>query len=111
ARVAGQRRRLVELAKLLAASGEPSVVVDADLRRPMVHQRLGVAREPGLTDVITQQLELTSLIHPTREKSLSVLPSGPIPPNAPALLARPEIAASLDRLRRHFRWGLGGDCP
>jgi capsular exopolysaccharide synthesis family protein len=106
----GKTTTLLNLAKLQAGSGEPTLVVDGDLRRPTVHQRLNVPREPGLANLVVQ-LDLTTLLHSTRDKNLSVLPSGPTPANSPALLARAEIATLFDRLRRHFRWVLVDSSP
>jgi capsular exopolysaccharide synthesis family protein len=107
----GKTTTILNVAKLLAASGEATVIVDGDLRRPTIHQRVGVAREPGLSDLIMRQLDITTLLQSTRHKSLSVLPAGPTPPNSPALLARAEIPMILDRLRRHFRWVLVDSPP
>jgi polysaccharide biosynthesis transport protein len=107
----GKTTTLLNVAKIIATSGEPLVIVDGDLRRPTVHQRLGVPREPGLANLMVRQLELTTLLHPTRDKNVSVLPSGPPSPNAPTLLARTEVAALFDRLRQHFRWVLVDSSP
>ena len=46
----GKTTTIVNLARLLAGSGEKTVVVDCDLRRAQMHQRLGLPREPGFTD-------------------------------------------------------------
>jgi polysaccharide biosynthesis transport protein len=107
----GKTTTVLSVAKLLAASGEPTVIIDGDLRRPAVHQRLMVPREPGLANVVLRQLDLTTVLHATREKNLSVIPSGPPSPNAPTLLARDEVAALFERLRRHFRWVLVDSSP
>jgi polysaccharide biosynthesis transport protein len=107
----GKTTTLLNLAKLLGSSGEAVVVVDGDLRRPTVHQRLSVPREPGLANLITSPTDLTTLLHTTREKNLSALPSGPLPPNSPALLARAEVPELFERLRRHFRWVLVDSSP
>jgi len=107
----GKTTTLLNLARLLASSGEAVVVVDGDLRRPTVHQRLSVPREPGLANLIAGPVDPTTLMHNTREKNLSALPSGPLPPNAPALLARAEVPQLFERLRRHFRWVLVDSSP
>jgi capsular exopolysaccharide synthesis family protein len=100
----GKTTTVVNLAKLLAVSGEPTVVIDCDLRRANLHNRLGVAREPGLTDYFVKQMALSDLIQPTRTKGLFVLTAGPLPPNPPAILAREDAGEFLDQLRRHYRW-------
>jgi capsular exopolysaccharide synthesis family protein len=94
------------VAKLLAVSGESTVVLDFDLRRAQLHSRLGLHREPGLTDFFVKHLDLTALTHSTTTKNLSALTAGPLPPNPPAILARPDVPACLDELRRQFRWVL-----
>src|SRR6185295_6740332 len=68
----GKTTTLLNLAKLLATSGESVVVLDGDLRRATLHQRLSVSREPGLTDLITRRLDLTTLLQATRIKNLFV---------------------------------------
>jgi capsular exopolysaccharide synthesis family protein len=102
----GKTTTLVNVAKLLAVSGESTVVLDFDLRRAQLHSRLGLQREPGLTDFFVKHLELTALTQPTRTKGLFALTAGPLPPNPPAILARPDVGACLDQLRRDFRWVL-----
>jgi capsular exopolysaccharide synthesis family protein len=107
----GKTTTLLNLAKLLAVSGEPTVVLDGDLRRANLHQRLGVPREPGFTDFFVKALDLTTLVRPTRVKDLFVIPAGPLPPNPPALLGRGELATALAQLRRHYRWILVDSPP
>ena len=96
----GKTTTVVNLAQLLAVSGESTVVVDCDLRRANLHNRLGVAREPGLTDFFVKQTDLQDLIQPTKIKNLFVLTAGPLPPNPPAILAREDVADFLEQLRR-----------
>jgi capsular exopolysaccharide synthesis family protein len=100
----GKTTTLVNVAKLLAVSGESTVVLDFDLRRAQLHTRLGLQREPGLTDFFVKHLDMTTLTQPTRTKNLFALTAGPLPPNPPAILARPDVGAALEQLRRHFRW-------
>jgi capsular exopolysaccharide synthesis family protein len=107
----GKTTTLVNLAQLLAASTEPTVVVDCDLRRATLHARLGLSREPGLTDHFVQHLPLDALLRPTGIPHLFALPAGALPPNPPALLARKGMAELLDELRRRFTWVLVDSPP
>jgi capsular exopolysaccharide synthesis family protein len=100
----GKTTTLLNLAKLLAVSGETTALLDADLRRPTLHQRLGLQREPGLTDVFTRGADPAALLQATRVKNMFALTAGPLPPNPPALLARADFGAHLEQLRRRFRW-------
>ena len=92
----GKTTTLVNIGKLLAVSGEKTLVVDCDLRRANLHNRLGLSREPGFTDIFTRQLEATTLVQPTRFKNLYALTAGKLPPNPPGMLARPSVARLLD---------------
>jgi capsular exopolysaccharide synthesis family protein len=107
----GKTTTLLNLGRLMAAAGEPTVLVDCDLRRANLHSRLDLPREPGFTDSFVRDVELTSLARPAGPENLSVIPAGPLPPNPPAILARPELRTRLDRLRQHYRWILVDSPP
>jgi capsular exopolysaccharide synthesis family protein len=107
----GKTTTLVNIAKLLASSGEKTVVLDFDLRRAQLHARLGLTREPGITNFFVKHEDLDSLVRPTRIPNLFALTAGPLPPNPPALLARRAMADFLDHLRRHFEWILVDSPP
>jgi succinoglycan biosynthesis transport protein ExoP len=107
----GKTTTLLNVAKLLAVSGESVVVVDCDLRRANLHLRLGVTREPGFTDFFVKSMDISRLVRPTRIQNLSVISAGPLPPNPPALLARPELGAALVELKQRFRWVLVDSPP
>ena len=107
----GKTTTLLNLAKLLAVSGENTVILDGDLRRPMLHQRLGLQRDPGVTDFFTLGADLNSLLRATSVKNLFALTAGPLPPSPPALLARADVGTLLEQLRRQFRWVLVDSPP
>ena len=100
----GKTTTLVNLARLMASSGERVVALDFDLRRAQLHTRLGLAREPGLTDVFVRHQEVGAVTRATSVPNLSVITAGPLPPNPPALLARKNLADVFDQLRQRFDW-------
>jgi polysaccharide biosynthesis transport protein len=100
----GKTTTLLNIGKLLASSGEKTIVLDFDLRRAQLHARLGLTREPGLTNFFVNHEDLDSLIRPTRVANLFALTAGPLPPNPPAILTRRTLPDFLDHLRRHFDW-------
>ena len=102
----GKTTTIVNLAKLLAGAGEKTVVVDCDLRRAQMHQRLSLPREPGFTDFFVRHEPLSSLLQPSPVANLFVLTAGPLPPNPPALLARKTLGNLLDELKGEFEWVL-----
>lgn len=94
----GKSTTAVNLAVTLAAAGESVVLVDADLRRPRVHQFFDTEDDIGLTSVLLGEVELSEALRPTSVEGLSVLKSGPVPPNPAELLGGPRMAAALAEL-------------
>jgi capsular exopolysaccharide synthesis family protein len=100
----GKTTTLVNIGKLLATSGEKTIVLDFDLRRAQLHSRLGLPREPGLTNFFVRHEDLDALVQQTRVPNLFALTAGQIPPNPPAILTRKNLPDLLDHLRKHFEW-------
>jgi capsular exopolysaccharide synthesis family protein len=107
----GKTTTLVNIGRLLAASGERTVVLDFDLRRAQLHSRLGLTREPGLMNFFIQQEELESLVKPTSTPGLFALTTGPLPPSPPAILARKSVGDLMAALRKRFDWVLVDSPP
>ncbi len=82
------------LAVALAQGGFVTMLIDADLRRPTQHRIFGVANDRGLSTLLAYpEREWDWAARETMVPNLSVIPSGPLPPNPADLL-------SLDRLRQ-----------
>lgn len=90
------------LAAVLAQDGKRTLLVDADMRRPRVHQVFGLENVVGLSNVIAGKARLEDAVVGTSQENLWVLPSGATPPNPAELLGRKSTAALLDRLAREF---------
>ncbi|MFE1665375.1 polysaccharide biosynthesis tyrosine autokinase [Microbacterium sp. P02] len=75
------------LARSLAAAGQQVVLIDADLRRPMVSKIFDLPDGAGLTDVLAARAEISDVVHTADSaRNLVVLPAGRIPPNPSELL-------------------------
>lgn len=98
----GKSYSAANLALALAETGARVALVDADLRRPQVAERLGVEGGAGLTDLLIGRVELADVLQPWGRQHLAVLPSGPVPPNPSELLASPAMGALVTELQRTF---------
>ena len=95
----GKSTTLANLAVVSAQAGRKVVLVDADLRRPTLHQIFGLENEAGLTTVMMDEAaSASSSLQETAIKGLFVLPSGPLPPNPADLMGSrrmEEVIAAL----------------
>ncbi len=95
----GKTTTSANLAYAMAESGQRVVLVDCDLRRPRVHEFFGLTNEVGLTSVLLGETPVEdALVAVPGATCLSVLPSGPIPPNPSELLSGERTAALLGKL-------------
>lgn len=74
------------LAISIAQSGRRVLLVDANFRRPAIHQLFPNGSRDGLSNALIGQARLEELVHPTSLPNLDVLLPGPIPPNPAELL-------------------------
>lgn len=72
----GKSTTSCNLALVLAFAGMKTLLIDADLRRGQIHQSFGVARDPGLTDVLGHNVNWKLAIRTTGIENLHVLPRG-----------------------------------
>ncbi|MGB3905811.1 MAG: Wzz/FepE/Etk N-terminal domain-containing protein, partial [Anaerolineae bacterium] len=87
----GKSTTLANLGVVMAQAGKRVILADTDLRRPTLHEFFNVPREPGLTDLLLEEKpEVEKFLLPTEVEGLSVLPSGPLPPNPSELLSSPR---------------------
>jgi non-specific protein-tyrosine kinase len=88
------------LAVVMAQGGQQVILVDADLRRPRLHDLFAIAQEPGVTDIVLGQNGATELpLIATGVEGLRVIPSGALPPNPADVLGSQSMEALLDRLQ------------
>jgi non-specific protein-tyrosine kinase len=78
------------------------VLVDADLRQPLIHSLFGVPSAPGLADVLQGGAALEDVLLALPDHRLSVLPSGTLPENPAELLGSTAMRRVLDALRARF---------
>src|SRR5690606_26493299 len=62
----GKATSTVNLAITFAGLGEKTLLIDADLKKPVVHQTMSLPRRPGLTDVLTGNEELDACLQPSK---------------------------------------------
>tara|TARA_Y100000590_G_C15298434_1_gene855327 strand:- start:101 stop:733 length:633 start_codon:yes stop_codon:yes gene_type:complete len=83
----GKTTTVANLAITYANLGKKTILVDTDLRRPVVHKVFNLDREPGVTNFLAEQTnDISELVNETEIENLSVITSGIIPPNPSEML-------------------------
>jgi len=90
------------IAAIFAERGDKTIILDTDLKRSMLHQTFGIARVPGLSDVLTGQKTLEEVTVATEHPGLYVIPAGASTPAPTTLLESEAMGALLDELRKQY---------
>ena len=94
----------VNLALALTESGKKVVLVDCDLRKPVLHRYLKAGHNlKGVSNVLSRQVALSdALVEPKGIPNLTFLPAGTTPPNPSELLSQPQMQEMVDTLRGSY---------
>lgn len=82
----GKTTMAVNIAAALAENGAHVLLIDADLRHPSVADKLGLEGSFGLAHVLSSQASVKEVVQRYWKGNLHIMPAGPKPPNASALL-------------------------
>lgn len=93
----GKSTTAANLAVTMAQSGRRTILVDCDLRRPTQHTLFSLSQEPGLTNLILEEVTEPPL-QATGVDNLWLLASGPTPPNPADLLGTQRVDQVIERL-------------
>ena len=90
------------LAALYAMSGRPTVLLDMDIRKPNVHDKLGLATSNGVTNYLIGDCTLDDIILRNEAIGFDVIPAGTIPPNPGELIRSDKLTELLTILRERY---------
>ncbi|MBX9757154.1 MAG: polysaccharide biosynthesis tyrosine autokinase [Beijerinckiaceae bacterium] len=91
----GKSTTAASLAYNFAQLGMKVLLVDADLRNPSMHRVLGVENGAGLSNYLIGAAEASEVSKESGVAGLTVMTTGPLPPNPAELLAGPRFASLL----------------
>ena len=90
------------LAHTFADGGHRTLLIDADIRRGVLHRRLSVRRRPGLSDFLRGEAQLDAIVQATQFPALSLIGCGTRAYNAPELLGSPAMTSLVNGLRSGY---------
>jgi len=98
----GKSMTTANLGITFALARNKVLVVDADLRRPVLHRLFGLGNNLGLTHTLAGTVEPEEIYQPTRIDNLWAVTSGLIPPNPSELLGFQKMRSFLDHAQKSF---------
>lgn len=98
----GKSTVTASLAHAFAKSGRPTVLVDADLRRPTIAKIFGLDNSVGLSQVLSGQVGIEDAIQQFGDTELYVIPAGKIPPNPSELLGSTKMQRLVEELKTEY---------
>ncbi|MDP3147681.1 MAG: polysaccharide biosynthesis tyrosine autokinase [Ignavibacteria bacterium] len=89
----GEGKTLIasNLAGSFAQANHKTLLMDCDLRKPRVHALFGLTRQPGLVEHLFDQVDLATIIKPSKLANLDVITVGTIPPNPAEMLGSKKM--------------------
>jgi len=107
----GKSTTAINIALALAESEYSVALVDGDLRRPRLDTYLDLIGSVGFSTVLAGSATLEDVLQKSSFENVSVLTSGPVPPNPSELLGSQAARKVLDELRAHFDYVIIDSSP
>ncbi|AFN75929.1 capsular exopolysaccharide family [Melioribacter roseus P3M-2] len=98
----GKTTTAVNLAGSLAYANNKTIIIDADLRKPRLHNVFGHKRYPGFTDYFFGQVGYEEIIRTTDVNNLSYISAGTIPPNPSEILGSDQMINFIKKLKGEY---------
>jgi tyrosine-protein kinase Etk/Wzc len=92
----------INLATVLAEAGKKILLIDGDLRKGFINKTLGVSREQGLSEFISNTITLDVAIHKIPTANFDFIATGAIPPNPSELLLHERFGIFLENISKHY---------
>ena len=98
----GKTTTIVNLAISFAQFGHKTLLIDSDMRKPVINKMFDVNRSPGLSELIIKKATFDTAIKKTDVENLSILPSGNIPPNPSELIGSQKMSDLVKELSKKY---------
>ncbi len=98
----GKSTTVSNLAITMAQMGSKVLLVDTDLRRPVLHSIFGVSRARGISNYLIGKIPIEDAILETGIDNLYLMPAGTLPPNPSELLGSAAMQECIETLKNKF---------
>jgi polysaccharide biosynthesis transport protein len=98
----GKSLTTVNCATAYAQMGKKTLLVDTDLRRPVIHHFFDMRREPGFSDLFGENLDYSAAIRPSGKENLDVITAGIFTPNPAELIGSHKMTQHIEYFKKHY---------
>lgn len=98
----GKSTTVVNLGISASREGKRVVIIDTDLRRPSLHTHFHLSTMGGVSDILYGKTSIDDAIRTTEIQGLSIITSGPPPPDPGALIESEQMAQLVSYVRNRF---------
>lgn len=98
----GKTTSSLNLAITFSQTGARVLIIDGDMRKPRVHQYMGLVKDNGLSTVLSKQKTFDEVVFRNVRDGLDLLASGAIPPNPAELLGSEAMENLLSELKSQY---------
>lgn len=98
----GKSTSVSNLAITMAQMGSRVLLIDSDLRRPVLHSIFKIDRRVGLSNVLVGRATIEEAVQSTDIENLFVMPCGTLPPNPSELLASAAMTRALEEMKARY---------
>jgi capsular exopolysaccharide synthesis family protein len=106
----GKSFNAANIAMAFALTGEKTLLIESDLRKPNISKHFDVERNKGLSNFLVGKANWPELVSLTAYPDLYILPSGPIPPNPVELIMNGKYATLFKEASIEYKY-IVIDCP
>lgn len=98
----GKSTTALALATTLTRAGRRVILIDGDMRAPSVHHLGAIDNDRGLSNFLSGDDNIDSLIFEMSDLGFNAMPAGPVPPNAAELLTGKRLPELIERLLKTY---------
>ncbi len=102
----GKTSTICELGRTIALSGKKVIILDLDMRKSTLHKKCDLPNNEGMSNLLSENCTLDTIIQETKYQNLHIIASGPIPPNPTELIMSGTIKPVIDTLLTKYDYVL-----
>lgn len=101
----GKSSTACNTAYALAEAGAKVLLLEADLRRPSIGSKLGLAKTPGVTNLLISKVDFQDVVQRcSLAPKVDIITSGDLPPNPSELLGSARMGRLMEQLKQQYEY-------